>query len=100
MEAERAARDAAVAGYEPMVLQIAAILFEADPMGINLGTNTDEYDIEAKSIVARLPEVGSEAEAERVVQEVFIKWFGEDAYGRSDRYKAVADEIWAAWQHS
>jgi hypothetical protein len=79
IRADRAAREAAVAGREPLVREVEAILFEHDPIRISSGTNADEYEGEAQSIVVRLPEAGSESEVQRIVHEEFVTWFGPES---------------------
>ena len=49
----RDAREKAVRGKELLWLEVSAILFHHDPIGINFETNSDEYDAEAQTIVLR-----------------------------------------------
>lgn len=64
-------------------------------MDIDYGTNHDEYDSEARSILSRLPEASCENDVRRIVHETFLHWFGEA--GEATTRKAVAHEIWIAW---
>jgi hypothetical protein len=79
--------------------EVSRILFRADPIGINFEDNTDEYDAEAGSIIARLPECDSRDDVRRVVREEFVRWFGIDIAGNEERYSDVASSIWDVWQH-
>jgi hypothetical protein len=53
-EREREERKQRVVGHEEIVGRVSALLFAADPVGINFDDNTDEYDLEAEMIVIRL----------------------------------------------
>ena len=77
--------------------RIAAILFEADPMGINFGTDTDEYEPEVATILPRLHEAGSAQEVERIVHEEFCRWFDAEDVGPPQNYRFVAEVIWREW---
>ena len=77
-----------------LISQIEAILFAADPIGINFETNTDEYSPEAKTIASRLREAGTTDELLRIVQEEFIHWFGPEIAGAVERYRGIATSIW------
>jgi hypothetical protein len=77
--------------------QVSEILFRHDPIGVNFGDNTDEYEPEAGTILARIPGARSTAAVRSIIHEEFVSWFGEIA-GTEDRYTAVADEILAAYQ--
>ena len=55
---------AQAASQRDLVGEVSRILFEADVIGIGLGSNTDEYDPEAEAIVAqRLPAMVGERAA-------------------------------------
>jgi len=71
---------------------IVAILFRHDPIGINFGLNTDEYEPEAGTILPRLRDFQGEAEVCRVVHEEFCRWFGN--VGDRAEYAPIAHEIW------
>ena len=75
---------------------VSTILFECDPIGINFGDNTDEYDAEAGSIIPRLSECTTHDDARRVIYEEFSKWFSGTA-GDESRYDDAAKKIWAVW---
>ncbi len=98
--AERAAREQAVQGRAQLVAAIEELLFEDDPIGINFGTNTDEYRAEAQSIVIRLPETTSEHGVVNIVHEVFVNWFDPQIAGPIERYLPVSQKIWAMWNRT
>lgn len=77
--------------------QVEALLFRADPIGINFEDNTDEYSPGARTIVERLPSAQSEADVVRIVHEEFVRWFDASIAGNPERYRSVAAEIWQLW---
>lgn len=79
------------------VLQVSRILFEADVVGLNFETNTDEYDSEAKTIVIGLPHATNAADVEVLAHETFVEWFDADTAGPRALYSDVAAAIWDAW---
>jgi hypothetical protein len=90
-------RHFAALGFTSVVNRISAILFKADPIGINFGHNSDEYDSEAETIVLRLIEGAREEDISRVVHEEFERWFG-DLSDEDVQYVKIAREIWEAWR--
>lgn len=48
------AREQAVPGQESLVARVQEILFDEDPIGINFGSNIDEYELEAHARRDRL----------------------------------------------
>lgn len=80
-----------------LVDAVSAVLFRADPIGINFETNTDEYDAEAESIVIALPNTNGPDDVRALTHEVFVQWFDPQTAGRINRYTPVADEIWILW---
>lgn len=83
--------------YRAFVAKIVALLFEADPMGINLGSNSDEYAPEAGTIIPRLSSAQSVEDVEKIVYEEFCRWFGEDSAGSIEGYKPISAAIWQKW---
>ena len=87
--------------YGDLFAEVAAALFVADPIGINYGSNTDEYEPEACTILPRLSECRSLVDAQAVVHEEFVAWFGLGADDRCaviESYAASAAAIWVLWQ--
>ena len=83
--------------YGTLFDTVAALLFENDPMGINFGDNTDEYDPEVGTILPRLSRCHSQADTRKVVFEEFCRWFGPEITGDEMRYDAIGAELWALW---
>ena len=74
--------------------RVEALLFDDDPIGINFGRNLDEYRSEARTIVRRLAEAKSERDVNVIVHEEFVRWFGSEIAGSTDKYRSVASAIW------
>ena len=73
---------------------VLAILFEADPIEINFGNNTDEYGPEVDTILPRLRECHSVDDLQKVIHEEFVRWFDAETAGPLDRYQPIAQRIW------
>jgi hypothetical protein len=86
------------AEYGALFDEIAAILFELDPVGINFESNTDEYEPEVGTILPRLRSCSSVADARRVIHEEFVRWFEPETAGPESNYQEAAERIWAAWE--
>lgn len=56
--------------------EVSAALFAADPVGINFGDNTDEYDPQTGTILPRLRGAHSADDVQVLVYEEFCRWFG------------------------
>jgi hypothetical protein len=74
-------------------------MFRHDPIGLNFGTNTDEYDAEAGTVIPRLATCASAEDVEKVLKEEFSRWFGADIAGRAP-YTPLAKEVWRLWTDS
>jgi len=83
--------------YGQLFDDVSAILFRYDPIGINYGTNVDEYDPEARTILPRLGACRSDADVLNVVIDEFHHWFGEDIRADSTNYHQIAASIWETW---
>jgi hypothetical protein len=83
--------------YGKLFDAISAALFEADAIGINIGDNTDEYDPEAGTIIPRLKTAKSAEDVEIIINEEFIKWFGQEYSSSNNEYKLVSEKIWLIW---
>ncbi|MCB9668110.1 MAG: hypothetical protein H6734_01420 [Alphaproteobacteria bacterium] len=77
--------------------EVSNILFEHDPIGINFGRNTDEYEPEVQTILPRLVACATPEEAQRVIFEEFEKWFGVGHAGPIERYDRLARRVWDVW---
>lgn len=80
--------------YGLLFSRISAALFEADPIGINFESNTDEYDPETATILPRLNDAGSVTEVETIIHEEFCRWFSLENAGSKEKYRSVARVIW------
>lgn len=78
--------------------KITAALFEADPIGINFESNTDEYDSEAGTIIPRLSSCNSSTDVNQIVFEEFCRWFDAESVGDKKSYEQVSGAIWCIWQ--
>ena len=97
IRAAQAERGRRLVGKEGVVASIEAMLFEADPVGINFEHNTDEYRAEAETtITPRLPEAESADDLQRIVHEEFVSWFPAETAGPADRYRRLSRAIWDA----
>lgn len=94
---DRAARDAARQRHPALFAAVSEAMFRHDPIGINFGNNTDEYDAEAGTVIPRLSRCASAADVELVLHEEFVRWFGADTAGDRARYTALAVEVWRLW---
>jgi len=78
-----------IATYE----RLSNILFTEDPVGINFGHNTDEYEPEVGTILPRLRSCQSVDDVRRVVHDEFVKWFDVSA-GPPEAYQTIAKRVW------
>lgn len=104
---KKARRDQLKGLYSGLYEEVSAILFRHDPVGLNFGYNTDEYEPEVDTILPRLEGADSAEDVRRVVHEEFLRWFGthgepepsEETHklvGREEHYQAIAEDIWDA----
>jgi len=78
-------------------LDISAILLKYDPMQIGAVAETDEYDLEAATILSRIKEVHTKEELSNIVYEEFQSWYGREEVGDKAMYDEMAAEIWETW---
>jgi hypothetical protein len=84
------------AEFGPLFREVSAILFHHDPMHVNAGFNSDEYNPEVGTLLPRLKQCRSAQEVQEVVYEEFEQWFG--IPGEQEKYRRPSQEIWSAWQ--
>ena len=79
-----------------LIRDVSAILFECDPMCLNFGSNSDEYDPEAITIISMLKYKETVDDA---IVDTFRQWFDQDLaeYKTDSKYISMAQRIWAAW---
>ncbi len=83
--------------YGELFDSISATLFEADPIGINFDSNTDEYEPEVGTILPRLKSAASADDVETIIHEEFCRWFSPEDAGTRERYQSVAARVWELW---
>jgi hypothetical protein len=94
---DRAARESVRQAQPGLFAAVSEAMFRHDPIGINFGSNADEYDAEAGTVVPRLAGCSSAGDVERVLHEEFVRWFGAGTAGERARYAALAAEVWGLW---
>jgi len=99
----RMTRDASpevVEHYGSQIAAVSQLLFQHDPIDINFDFNSDEYDPEARTIVARLATFHgtlTRGDVLTIVHEEFVAWFGPEIAGEEQRYFAIADDLFSRW---
>ena len=84
--------------FGALYTDVLALLFKADPIGINFKDNTDEYEPEVDTILPRLSSCANAADVEKVVHEEFVRWFDWDTAGPQERYRVVTKQIWERYK--
>jgi hypothetical protein len=92
----RLQRPAVKAKFGELFEEVSEILFRYDPMHINYGSNTDEYEPEVGTILPRLKQCRSAQDVQAVVYDEFGRWFG--LPGEQEKYRQLSQEIWTAWR--
>jgi len=85
--------------YPELFPKLEAIFFEYDPIGINFGSNPDEYALEVEGVLKRLPYATSQDDVHTMVYEEFCTCFDVQLAGNksSPVYAHIAKETWEAW---
>jgi len=84
--------------YGALYDMVAALLFDADPIGIHFSDNTDEYDSETGTILPRLAHAKTVDDVETIVYEECCRWFDAEDVGPREKYSEVSVKIWEAWR--
>lgn len=94
-----AERDKLQMQYPELYPKLEAIFFEYDPIGINFGSNPDEYAMEVEGVLKRLPYATSQDDVHTMVYEEFCACFDVQLAGNkcSPVYAHIAKETWEAW---
>lgn len=74
--------------------RLSNILFTEDPIRINFGEKTDEYEPEVGTILPRLRDCRSADDVRRVVHEEFVRWFDASTAGPTENYQTIAMRVW------
>jgi hypothetical protein len=80
--------------YGELFTAVEALLFRADPIGINFDDNTDEYAAETRTVLPRLKKGKTPADVMIVVHEEFVRWFGVETAGPMSKCWSIVFEIW------
>lgn len=91
--ARKARREALRRQHGALYDAVSAILFEEDPIGINFGSNADEYEPEVDTILPRLAGCVTVEDVRAVVHEEFVRWFDLSIAGPAERYTRIAGRI-------
>lgn len=85
--------------YIPLVRIVSSILFHYDPMCINFGNNSDEYDPEADTIVSMLKHKKIVDDVIEAIILTFRYWFSCNlsVYRTDDKFINMSEQIWSAW---
>ena len=81
------------AEYGRLFDSLAALLYRHDPIGINFEDNADEYELEARTILAKLRSCHSADDVLQVVYAEFVRWFDRGTAGPPEHYEKVASEV-------
>jgi len=94
-----AERDKLRRQYPELFPKLEAIFFEHDPIGINFGSNPDEYALEVEDVLKRLPYANSQEDVHTIVYETFCSCFDTQLAGERNSlcYRRIAKETWEAW---
>jgi hypothetical protein len=84
--------------YGELFDAVAAVLFAADPIGINFGDNTDEYHPDVSTILPKLRGCESAADVQQLLYREFVAWFDEGIASPEAKYLGPARAIWELWQ--
>ena len=85
------------AEYGELFDSVAKLLLDADPIGISIQVNSDEYHPEVGTILPRLKSCVCEEDVLRVVYEEFVRWFDPATAGPVEAYREIACSIWNLW---
>lgn len=86
------------AQYGELFQSTAALLSRHDPIGINFGDNSGEYEPEAETILPKLRSCLSADDVLHVVHAEFVRWFDSDTARPPELYGKIASEVWQLWQ--
>lgn len=84
------------AHYGKLVTSVSAVLSEADPIGI--ACDTDDYDVEATTIIPRLETALSVDDVHSIIHQEFGRWFGASHEWTKQDYVPLAIKIWDLWR--
>jgi predicted transcriptional regulator len=85
------------ARYGSLYRDIAALMFEIDPAGINFETNSDEYEAEVGTVLPRLKSATNDEAVRLILVEEFDRWFEPNGYDL-DKTALLARRLWPLWR--
>jgi hypothetical protein len=91
----RAQRKALKRQYKGLFAELTRAFFEADPAGISVDSNTDEYEPEVGTVLPRLSGARSAADVKTILVEEFNFWF-EGSYDPK-RLAGLSETVWQLW---
>ena len=94
MDEQREVRDQLKQRYRAFFEEVARLMLTHDPVGINFGCNSDEYEPEAGTVIPRLSSCKSAQDVQAVLHEEFCRWFDKLNAGPLSSYEALARDIW------
>jgi hypothetical protein len=94
---ERSIGDYFRAENPQLFTEVCQLLFDGDPMMIQLVTEPEGYSPEAGSILHALPQCQSEQDVQELLFNVFTQWFSPDFAGGLTQYASTANKLWALW---
>lgn len=84
--------------YRDLFDRVSAVLFAADPIGLNFEDNADEYDPEVTTILPQLRTCLSADDVRDLLHREFVRQFDEHTAGPPGLYTEPARQIWELWQ--
>ena len=87
---------------KPLIQEVSSILFECDPMCLDFGTNSDEYDFVADTVVLFLKDKETVGDVIEAIIRSIKCWFSSDLsdYKTNDKFISMSQRIWTAWMKS
>ena len=85
--------------YPKLFPELEAIFYAHDTIGINFGSNPDEYALEVEYVLKRLPYAMSQEDVHTIIYETFCSCFDTQLAGdkNSPCYRRMAKGTWEAW---
>jgi hypothetical protein len=87
--------------YRPLRNAVAAAIADLDPVNLlALGAPGDEYDQEVAVILPHLTSARTEGDVRTIIRGEFVRRFGDEVAGPTERYSQAAAAIWRALSES
>lgn len=73
---------------------IKKVIDKYDPIGLlSIGCPQNEYNVEIKDISTNICQCKNTKEIQKHIHKTFVKWFGKNIAGKSEKYKKPAEDI-------